>query len=209
MGDDRRARLRALAAKAGRSISSADDADAKDETTQLEQEVEIEPAAKPQIKFRNYAPKSQEFEMEQVEQSEVGDGDGAEVGVSRKRPRKEAPKESGDGKTDEEEDGEPLTLDAALEKASAAKAPGLAEENYSALRGETSGPGAGGEAQSLLLAPRKVNWDLKKQIQPKLDRLERRTQRAIVDLLRERLEREAKVRVEEENDNNEEDVDLD
>ena len=41
------------------------------------------------------------------------------------------------------------------------------------------------------LAPKKVNADLKREIQPKLDKLERRTQKAIVALLRERLEREA------------------
>mmetsp|Transcript_20867 Transcript_20867/g.26953 ORF Transcript_20867/g.26953 Transcript_20867/m.26953 type:complete len:135 (-) Transcript_20867:129-533(-) len=36
----------------------------------------------------------------------------------------------------------------------------------------------------------KANWDLKRDIQPNLDLLERRTQKAIVQLLRERLERE-------------------
>ena len=39
--------------------------------------------------------------------------------------------------------------------------------------------------------PKKVNWDLKRDIQGKLDRLERRTQRSLVELLRERLEKEA------------------
>jgi len=41
------------------------------------------------------------------------------------------------------------------------------------------------------VAPKKINWDLKRDIQPKLDKLERRTQKAIVELLKERLEREA------------------
>jgi coiled-coil domain-containing protein 12 len=41
------------------------------------------------------------------------------------------------------------------------------------------------------MAPKKVNWDLKRDIQGKLDRLERRTQRSLVELLRERLEKEA------------------
>ena len=44
---------------------------------------------------------------------------------------------------------------------------------------------------AVAVAPRKINWDLKRDIQPKLDKLERRTQRAIVALLRERLEQEA------------------
>mmetsp|Transcript_29907 Transcript_29907/g.36417 ORF Transcript_29907/g.36417 Transcript_29907/m.36417 type:complete len:162 (+) Transcript_29907:99-584(+) len=41
------------------------------------------------------------------------------------------------------------------------------------------------------MVPKKVNWDLKRNISTKLDKLERRTQRVIVELLRERLEREA------------------
>jgi hypothetical protein len=40
-------------------------------------------------------------------------------------------------------------------------------------------------------APRKANWDLKRDIAPRLGILERRTQRALVELLRERLERDA------------------
>lgn len=37
------------------------------------------------------------------------------------------------------------------------------------------------------LAPRKVDWDLKRDISKKLEKLERRTQRAIVELIRDRL----------------------
>ena len=40
-------------------------------------------------------------------------------------------------------------------------------------------------------APKKINWDLKRDIQPKLDKLEKRTQKAIVELLKARLEQEA------------------
>ena len=41
------------------------------------------------------------------------------------------------------------------------------------------------------MAPKKINWDLKRDIQPKLDKLERRTQKLIVQLLKERLAKEA------------------
>jgi coiled-coil domain-containing protein 12 len=41
------------------------------------------------------------------------------------------------------------------------------------------------------VAPKKPNWDLKRDVQKKLDKLERKTQRAIIELLKERLEREA------------------
>ncbi|XP_063230221.1 coiled-coil domain-containing protein 12 [Bacillus rossius redtenbacheri] len=37
------------------------------------------------------------------------------------------------------------------------------------------------------LAPRKLDWDLKRDVARKLERLERRTQRAIAELIRERL----------------------
>lgn len=38
------------------------------------------------------------------------------------------------------------------------------------------------------LAPRKVDWDLKRDISKKLQKLERRTQKAITELIRERLQ---------------------
>ncbi|XP_031568302.1 coiled-coil domain-containing protein 12-like [Actinia tenebrosa] len=38
------------------------------------------------------------------------------------------------------------------------------------------------------LAPRKPDWDLKRDVAKKLEKLERRTQRAIVELIRERLQ---------------------
>ena len=36
-----------------------------------------------------------------------------------------------------------------------------------------------------MLAPRRVNWDLKRDVEPKLEKLERRTRRALVDIARE------------------------
>lgn len=47
------------------------------------------------------------------------------------------------------------------------------------------------------VAPKKANWDLKREVQPKLDKLERRTLRALVDIMqqeeRRRLEEEGGV----------------
>ncbi len=37
------------------------------------------------------------------------------------------------------------------------------------------------------VAPRKANWDLKQHIAKKLDKLERRTQTAIVELIKEKV----------------------
>ena len=38
------------------------------------------------------------------------------------------------------------------------------------------------------IAPKKANWDLKRDVARKLERLEKRTQRAIVDLIRDKVE---------------------
>lgn len=37
------------------------------------------------------------------------------------------------------------------------------------------------------IVPKKINWDLKEQVAGKLDKLKRRTQRAIVDILKEKI----------------------
>eukprot|EP00051_Salpingoeca_urceolata_P027838 m.483543 g.483543 ORF g.483543 m.483543 type:complete len:123 (+) comp22975_c0_seq1:93-461(+) len=42
----------------------------------------------------------------------------------------------------------------------------------------------------LNLAPRKIDWDLKRAIAPKLEKLDRRTQRAIAEIILARVEAE-------------------
>lgn len=43
------------------------------------------------------------------------------------------------------------------------------------------------DEEELNIAPKKVNWDLKRDVEKKLEKLNRRTQRAIVEIIRERL----------------------
>lgn len=43
------------------------------------------------------------------------------------------------------------------------------------------------------LAPRKPDWDLKRDIEKRMAKLERRTQRAIAELIRERLRGEKNI----------------
>lgn len=43
------------------------------------------------------------------------------------------------------------------------------------------------DEEELNIAPKKVNWDLKRDVEKKLDKLNRRTQRAIVEIIRERM----------------------
>lgn len=42
----------------------------------------------------------------------------------------------------------------------------------------------GGEMDVLNLAPRKIDWDLKRDIAKKLEKLERRTNRSIIEIIR-------------------------
>ena len=128
---DRKARLAALAAKAGRTKND-------DETE--------EDKSRP-VNFRNYTPKDASLEATTTE-------------PAAKRSKTEGEEKS--------------ILERALEKAKA-----------------ESSDVANVEEDVVAVAPKKINWDLKRDIQPKLDRLERRTQRAIVEMLRERLEKEA------------------
>ncbi|KIZ00598.1 Coiled-coil domain-containing protein 12 [Monoraphidium neglectum] len=53
---------------------------------------------------------------------------------------------------------------------------------------------AGEEELLASVAPKKANWDLKREVQPKLDKLERRTLRALVEI----MQQEERRRIEEE-----------
>jgi coiled-coil domain-containing protein 12 len=59
------------------------------------------------------------------------------------------------------------------------------------------------------MAPKKINWDLKRDIQPKLAKLEKRTQKAIVEMLKKRLELEASQAADDDDDDDDDDGDLD
>jgi coiled-coil domain-containing protein 12 len=132
---DRKARLAALAAKAGRIKSDSSEAPA-------------------------------ETAIEQQQPAEVVK-DSAVVERASKRSRSEA--------TDEDET-RPNALEVALAKA----------RTDSATAADSSD-------RLAAAAPRKINWDLKRDIQPKLDKLERKTQKAIVELLKARLEQQAEI----------------
>ncbi|CAF0809647.1 unnamed protein product [Didymodactylos carnosus] len=53
--------------------------------------------------------------------------------------------------------------------------------------GETNGPPPIDDVDLTTLAPRKPDWDLKRDVEKKLKRLEKRTTRAIAELTRQRL----------------------
>ncbi len=163
MAEDRKARLAALAARAGRrNVNEVEGKTVRTEN-QVNRSEEIE---KKEIKFRNYAPKDGSLDKEAMQEPPT------------KRPKKNDVKE-GNRSVPQEDKSE-------LEKA-------LAEAKVDAAMAAVKEASAGGQSASLNItsAPKKVNWDLKRDIAKKMNRLERRTQKAIVELLRERLEKEA------------------
>jgi len=153
---DRKARLAALAAKAGRSTEQQPNNNSDDGNDQ-----QVIDTTKPTIQFRNYVPKDQSLD---ASTTQIDDD-------SKPLSKKQ--------KTSTEE-----TSKSALEIA-------LAKTSRESREAAGQNVGSGGWSSVLPVTTKKVNWDLKRDIQSKMDKLERRTQRAIVDLLRERLEKEA------------------
>jgi coiled-coil domain-containing protein 12 len=164
---DRKARLAALAAKAGRTKAIPTDA----ASDHAEDEEAPTPSENKPISFRNYAPHDNTLD----ESTEGGDRDESSPS---KRPRLE-------------ETTKPTTsaLDQALQQA---------KQELGTKPTTTSTPDV------TTMAPKKLNWDLKRDSRDKLAKLERRTQKAIVEMLKERLEHEAAEQA-----NSEDDSDLD
>ena len=151
---DRKARLAALAAKAGRREEPVDNNNGGND--------QEDTSKQPTITFRNYIPKDASLDQPPID-------DDANKQTSKRQ------------KTGSEQsnDASKSALELALAKTS--------RESREAA-GQTTG---GGWSTVTPISTKKVNWDLKRDIQHKMDKLERRTQRAIVELLRERLGKEA------------------
>ena len=151
---DRKARLAALAAKAGRTTTESNTNSNNDGNDQ-----QVTDTTKPTIQFRNYVPKDQTLDASTTQL----------VDDAKPQSKKQKTEESSKS---------------ALEIA-------LAKTSRESREAAGQNVGSGGWSSVIPVTTKKVNWDLKRDIQSKMDKLERRTQRAIVDLLRERLEKEA------------------
>lgn len=177
MADDRKQRLKALAARAGRTKAPANE---EDDDGRAEDKSETT-AAKPTISFRNYAPTDKSL-ISQQQQSKDEESVGPSVS---KRPRTE--------QTTTTESAEPTTTTTA-EPVSSSKA------LQNALAEAKQDPIAAAAPTVASMAPKKINWDLKRDIADKLAKLEKRTQKAIVRILKERLESEAAKAADEDGD---------
>mmetsp|Transcript_3049 Transcript_3049/g.8715 ORF Transcript_3049/g.8715 Transcript_3049/m.8715 type:complete len:167 (-) Transcript_3049:78-578(-) len=152
---DRKARLAALAAKAGRTKKPEE---AEDGGENDGQDAIDETKAQP-VSFRNYAPTDDRLDRN-------GGKDAGESPTKRQRVESEKPASSASALQD------------ALQQAKQEIA-------------SSSGQGKISSTEENLAAPKKINWDLKRDIQHKLNQLEKRTQKVIVEMLKERLEKEA------------------
>ncbi|XP_043231466.1 coiled-coil domain-containing protein 12-like [Amphibalanus amphitrite] len=118
--------------------------------------------------------------------------------ASLKRRREEREKGGGD-KADGRKEALPKPVfrsyRPADEKLKEAVLPDAEPSSVEALLGDTaaaadSASSKPDEVDIAQLAPRKPDWDLKRDLAPRLERLERRTQRAIAELIRQRLRRD-------------------
>eukprot|EP00536_Pseudo-nitzschia_multiseries_P001980 jgi/Psemu1/235230/estExt_Genewise1.C_260126 len=178
MTEDRNARLKALANRAGRTKEPAPDNNDGESTDP--------PPTKPNLSFRNYAPTDSSLARE---------------GESKSASKSTGPSASKRPRTAESQgSSEPATTAAPVSSSDALKN-ALYEartEATTALAPTQSSAQSQQETTVANLAPKKSNWDLKRDIADKLARLERRTQKAIVEILKERLESEAANAIDEE-----------
>ena len=124
-----------------------------------------EPEAK-KLRFRNYLPQSDKL-VANFEQQTVVDLPPPDLG--------DAQKPSNDDDDDVDDD-----------RPAAAK-----PKEQSAFEKELARVRAEETDETLSVVPKDPNWDLKRDIEPKLAVLRKRTQRAIVDILRARLKADA------------------
>ena len=212
MMSDRQARLAALAAKAGRlpqqSIelerSSDSDTNIDDVANRDNNDNGGTSTNKPTLSFRNYVPKDASLDAPPPPIDDATNNNKDKQLVSNKRQKTSTITKSN---KDSSSSSTTTTAAAATPPKSALEI-ALAKTNREARLAagqsvsvsggtgldESSGVSAGGGWNAVVTpsaSTKKVNWDLKRDIQHKMDKLEKRTQRAIVQLLRERLEKEA------------------
>ena len=185
MADDRKARLKALAARAGRTKETNDGDDATGDksgnSTGAEQR---------SIAFRNYAPIDTSLSSQQQQLEEAGE-------------ESEGPSASKKLRTDSNNNNTPMTSSEALQNA-------LEEAQRDPVGSMQAATSAVDTTATVTnMAPKKINWDLKRDISDKLAKLERRTQKALVRILKERLESEAAEDFNDDDINDEEKTDLD
>ena len=173
MTNDRKAKLKALAARAGRIRETCNDGVNNDNDEQTEGSAAT---TKKTIVFRNYAPTDESIIQQQQQQQQQDQPSSSPLHKKQKTKL--------------------TALQNALKEA---------REESTSSHGDTMHT-VSTTSTVKNMAPKKINSDLKRDISAKLAKLEKRTQKAIVSMLRERLELEASAAV---NEETEDDVDID
>ena len=166
--EDRKARLKALAARAGRGTPKTTTETNDDQTPSQQQQ------QRRTLNFRNYAPADDRLVHGDDDDDANTDNQKTQEPVRKRSKLANANSGGSAAAAGENQKEEKTALEKALEEAKA-------EIPTHSRTGE----------DLVAMAPKKINWDLKRDIQPKLKKLEKRTQRAIVEMLRERIEKEA------------------
>ncbi|RKP06451.1 mRNA splicing factor [Thamnocephalis sphaerospora] len=140
------------------------------------------PVDRPTLRFRNYTPMNEDIASEAGVEAQTREEDQG----NRRRP----PPPSFAGGEDADE------ADTTGEAARNARKRGA--ENHDTVERAVAGvtdevlaaevERTRAEMDLFTLAPKKANWDLKRDVEKKLARLERRTQASIVELIRQRLQ---------------------
>jgi coiled-coil domain-containing protein 12 len=197
MTDDRRQRLKALAARAGRTKAVADDATEGDNSG-------TSASAPPSISFRNYTPTDKSLSSQQQQQQQQSNEDKTESmrPPASKRQRAEEVGTTAQLATSDTTNA-PVSSSEALQNAleEAQREPVGALPSTAHSSAVSGGTNSNAPATVTSIAPKKINWDLKRDISEKLEKLERRTQKAIVRILKERLELEAAKAVDDDDGN--------
>lgn len=218
MSDDRQARLAALAAKAGRlprqSMDQDTDPDINSDNNIINNDSNHRAVAEKTktktLSFRNYVPKDASLD------DNNDNDDDTNIQKDKYLPKKRQKTSNNNSASrlivsKNTSTSHKSALEIALAKTDreARLAAGQSVDDDDA-KDDHVGGGMWNTGSGIVAvtpsATKKVNWDLKRDIQQKMEKLEKRTQRAIVQLLRERLEKEAAMGMEEDE---EEDNDID
>jgi len=179
---DRASRLSALAARANKVRSTKSNSNDAIAPASDNVQHEDDQPNRPVVKFRNYVPTNTALEQQastpsDKEETTLETAESQSSHIQKKRRTENS-----------------IDLEQALQEAKQDIRTSADNINNS------SNPDA---SVALFGAAQKINMDLKQDIQKKLHRLEKRTQKAIVDLLRERLEKEAQEEENEDDDDGE------
>ncbi|CAM9526609.1 unnamed protein product [Ectocarpus sp. 13 AM-2016] len=134
------------------------------------------------IKFRNYRPQDAAVRQQALDNSKVGEptsGSGSDGANKGEGAASSSGKSMGGGRKEGEEEPQ-------KEQEGKRKAP-----ESSLIQQELKKQKETQDEEELNIAPKKANWDLKRDVEKKLEKLDRRTQRAIVEIIRERMAEEA------------------